>query len=41
MEADLYIKNGLVVTEETTFHGGVIIAGGKGLGGSTLINAAR
>jgi allantoinase len=29
MEADLYIKNGLVVTEETTFHGGVIIAGGK------------
>ncbi len=29
MNADLYLKNGLVVTEETTFHGGVVIAGGK------------
>ena len=29
MSADLYLKNGLVVTEETTFHGGVVIAEGK------------
>ncbi|PIE80422.1 MAG: allantoinase AllB [Chloroflexi bacterium] len=29
MKADLYLKNGLVVTEETMFHGGVVIANGK------------
>ena len=29
MKADLYIKNGLVVTEETMFHGGVVITDGK------------
>ena len=29
MQADLYVKNGLVVTEENTFHGGVVIADGK------------
>ena len=29
MSADLYLKNGLVVTEETTFYGGVVIADGK------------
>jgi allantoinase len=25
----LYLKNGLIVTEETTFHGGNVIANGK------------
>lgn len=29
MKVDLYIKNGLVVTEETTFQGGVVINDGK------------
>ena len=29
MSADLYLKNGLVVTEELIFHGGVVIAEGK------------
>lgn len=32
MKADLYLKNGLVVTEETTFHGGVLIADCKIVG---------
>lgn len=29
MPVDLYVKNGLVVTNETTFHGGVAISNGK------------
>ncbi len=29
MKADLYLKNGLVVTEEATFQGGVVIGQGK------------
>ena len=42
MKADLYLKNGLVVTEETTFHGGVVIADGKIVGlvaGDTAVSA--
>ncbi len=29
MKADLYLKNGLVVTEDTTFQGGVVVGQGK------------
>lgn len=29
MQADLYLKNGLVVTEDTTFQGGVVVGQGK------------
>jgi allantoinase len=29
MKADLYLKNGLIVTEETTFQGGVVVGRGK------------
>ncbi|MFC1959311.1 allantoinase AllB [Chloroflexota bacterium] len=42
MTADLYVKNGVVVTEETTFHGGVVIAAGKVVelvAGSSAIDA--
>ena len=42
MSADLYLKNGLVVTEETTFHGGIVIADGKIVelvAGDTVVSA--
>ncbi len=29
MRADLYLKNGLIVTEDTTFQGGVVVGQGK------------
>ena len=43
MKADLYLKNGLVVMEETTFHGGVVIADGKIVGvvaGDTAVSVS-
>jgi allantoinase len=42
MQADLYLKNGLVVTEDGTFQGGVVIADGKIVGlvaGDTAVSA--
>ncbi|MEM7033604.1 MAG: allantoinase AllB [Chloroflexota bacterium] len=29
MTADLYLKNGLIVTEESEFNGGIVVSGGK------------
>ena len=42
--ADLYLKNAQVVTEETVFHGGVVVDGGKIgklVSGDPAVNAAK